>query len=131
MCMIHRFVFVSTFYYMARTKKTVTHYDIAVTRLSAIKSIDAKLDLGNGISVEVYEKFINDLREKLNAYNTMLSQIDAQLNEINEADKELRDYSERLLLGIASKYGKNSNEYEQAGGTKKNERKKTPKKTDE
>jgi uncharacterized protein YukE len=114
---------------MARSKKTVTHYDIAVTRLSAIKSIDAKLDLGNGINLEVYEKSINELREKVNAYNTLLSQIDAQLNDINEADKQLRDYSERMLTGIASKYGKNSNEYEQAGGTKKSERKKPVKKT--
>jgi uncharacterized protein YukE len=114
---------------MARSKKTVTHYDVAVTRLSAVKSIDAKLDLGNGINVEVYERQINDLRDKLNAYNTMLSQVDAQLNEINELDKVLRDYSERMLAGIASKYGKNSNEYEQAGGKKKSERKRPSKKT--
>lgn len=102
---------------------------MAVTRLSAVKSIDAKLDLGNGINVEVYEQQINDLRDKLNAYNTMLSQVDAQLNEINELDKVLRDYSERMLAGIASKYGKNSNEYEQAGGKKKSERKRPSKKT--
>ena len=113
---------------MARSKKTVTHYDTAVTRLSAIKSIDAKLDLGNGIDVSTYEKQINDLRDRLNAYNTMLSQIDAQLNDINELDKTLRDYSERILAGIASKYGKNSNEYEQAGGKKKSERKRPSKK---
>ena len=114
---------------MARTKKTATHYDIAVTRLSAIKSIDAKLDLGNGINIEVYEKLIHELRDKVNTYNTMLSQLDAQLNTINETEKELRDYSERLLLGVASKYGKNSSEYEQAGGTKKSDRKKFTKKS--
>jgi uncharacterized protein YukE len=114
---------------MARLKKTTSHYDVAVTRLSAIKSIDPKLDLGNGINVETYEKNINELRDKINAYNTLLSQIDAQLNDINATDKELRDYSERMLTGIASKYGKNSNEYEQAGGVKKSERKKPAKKT--
>jgi uncharacterized protein YukE len=114
---------------MARLKKTVSHYDVAVTRLSAIKSIDPKLDLGNGINVEVYERNINELRDRINTYNTLLSQIDAQLNEIQALDKELRDYSDRMLTGVASKYGKNSNEYEQAGGKKKSERKKTVKKT--
>lgn len=113
---------------MARLKKTASHYDVAVTRLSAIKSIDAKLDLGNGINVDTYEKNINDLRDKINAYNTLLSQVDAQLNVIMADDKALRDYSERMLTGVASKYGKNSNEYEQAGGTKKSERKKPVKK---
>lgn len=113
---------------MARLKKTVTHYDVAVTRLSAIKSIDARLDLGNGIDVVAYEKRINDLRDKLNAYNTLLSQVDAHLNDILVLEKDLRDYSERMLTGIASRYGKNSNEYEQAGGKRKSERKKPAKK---
>lgn len=114
---------------MARLKKTSSHYDVAVTRLSAIKSIDSKLDLGNGIDVETYEKNISSLRDKINAYNTLLSQIDAQLNVIIEEDKQLRDYSDRMLTGIASRFGKNSNEYEQAGGTRKDERKKAVKKT--
>ena len=35
----------------------------------------------------------------------------------------MRDLNERALDGVASKYGKNSNEYEQAGGTRKSERK--------
>lgn len=113
---------------MARLKKTSSHYEAAVTRLSAIKSIDTKLDLGNGINVETYEKNIASLRDRINIYNTLLSQIDAQLNVIMEEDKALRDYSDRILTGIASKYGKNSNEYEQAGGTKKNERKRVTKK---
>lgn len=113
---------------MARLKKTYSHYDTAVTRLSAIKSIDVKLDLGNGLSVDAYEKAITEFRDKINAYNTMLSQIDALLNEINDSEKSLKDLSERMLIGVAAKYGKNSNEYEQAGGVKKSERKRSPRK---
>jgi uncharacterized protein YukE len=116
---------------MARLKKTYTHYNSALTRLSAIKSIDAKLDLGNGLTVDTYEKAITEFSDKVNAYNTMLSQIDALLNEINDAEKSLKDLSERMLIGVAAKYGKNSNEYEQAGGVKKSERKKIVRKTTE
>jgi hypothetical protein len=113
---------------MARLKKTYSHYELAVTRLSAIKSIDAKLDMGSGLNVDAYEKSITDLRDKINAYNTMLSQIDTLLNGINDAEKGLKDLSERMLIGVAAKYGKNSNEYEQAGGVKKSERKRSPRK---
>jgi uncharacterized protein YukE len=113
---------------MARLKKITSHYDAAVTRLAAMKSIDEKLDLGNGLTVEAYEKSIDALRDKINAYNTMLSELDRQLSEINESEKALQDYSDRMLTGVAAKYGKNSNEYEQAGGVKKSNRKRSPRK---
>ena len=35
----------------------------------------------------------------------------------------MRDYSERILLAVAVKYGRDSNEYEMAGGVRKSERK--------
>lgn len=112
---------------MARKKKTVTHYDDAITRLSALKSIDSNLDLGNGLTVGMYEAQITDLRNKLNDYNTQLSLLDAQLNDVLESEKTLKDWSERMLAGVAAKYGKNSNEYEKAGGVKKSEYKKATK----
>lgn len=41
------------------------------------------------------------------------------------AQKEVvKDWNERVLTGVATKYGKNSNQYEMAGGKKKSERKK-------
>ncbi|MBK6977185.1 MAG: hypothetical protein IPH28_08905 [Cytophagaceae bacterium] len=32
--------------------------------------------------------------------------------------KALNDLSERMLIGVVSKFGKNSNQYQMAGGTK-------------
>ena len=34
----------------------------------------------------------------------------------------MADTSERMLAGVAAKYGRDSTEYEMAGGTKKSER---------
>ena len=113
---------------MARVKKTSSHYEKAVVRLASLKSIDANLDLGNGLTVAGYEQSIKSFRSAVDDYNSMLSQLDLLLNKIQESEKGLQDLSERMLTGVATKYGKNSNEYEQAGGTKKSERKK-PKKT--
>ena len=45
------------------------------------------------------------------------------------AEKAIRDLSERMLAGVASKYGKDSSEYEMAGGTRKSERKRPTRKT--
>jgi hypothetical protein len=109
---------------MARLKKSTSHYEVAVTRLAGLKSISPTLDLGNGLTVAVYEASIDNLREKLDTYNTTLSIVDSQRNSVQEAEKQLRDLSERMLTGVAAKHGKDSNEYEKAGGVRKSERKK-------
>lgn len=108
---------------MSRRKKSVSHVEQAVTRLAALKSIDVKMDLGNGLDILKYETAIKDLQAKLERYNTTLSLVDEQLNQAEASELALRDLSERMLAGVASKYGKNSDEYEKAGGKKKSERK--------
>jgi CII-binding regulator of phage lambda lysogenization HflD len=107
---------------MSRMKKTVSHVEQAVTRLAALKSIDVKMDMGNGLDIPKYETAIKDLQTKLERYNTTLSMVDEQLNQVQVSELTLRDLSERMLAGVASKYGKNSDEYEKAGGKKKSER---------
>jgi hypothetical protein len=42
---------------------------------------------------------------------------------VDDAEKTLRDMSERMLTGVATKYGKDSDEYEKAGGVRKRDRK--------
>jgi len=46
----------------------------------------------------------------------------------NVPEKELRDLSSLMLSGVKVKYGRDSNEYEMAGGTRLSERKKSKKK---
>lgn len=103
--------------------------DRAKTRASALKSIDANLDLGNSVSVMEFDKIINETLLTLDKYNSLLSQIDKLYNDFQEQNLVVKDLSERLLAGVGSKYGKNSNEYEMAGGKKKSERKKPARKT--
>lgn len=115
---------------MAR-KKLVRVRDLekGITRLSAVKSIDAALDLGNGITIPNYETEINALATKLSAYNTALSTIDDLYNGCIAQIAVLKDWNERILMGVATMYGKDSSQYEMAGGKRKSECKKlTPKK---
>ena len=116
---------------MARRKLArVFDLEKGTTRLAAVKSIDAALDLGNNINVTVYETELNLLRTKLNTYNTTLSTIDDLYNACLVQIDVVKDLNERILTGVATKYGKNSTQYEMAGGKKKSERKKPAKKTE-
>lgn len=94
-------------------------------RLAGLKSIDANLDLGNGLTVKEYEKKIGNANTTLEEYNTTLSIADEKLNIFETDEKTLKDFHERVLLAVGAIYGKDSVEYEKAGGTRKSERRKT------
>jgi uncharacterized protein YciW len=109
---------------MARMKKQSSpKIDQAATRAAGLKSIDATLDLGNGMTLTAYQAAITDAQGKLAAYNTKLSEVDEAQNAFSVAEKNIADLSERMLAGTAARYGKNSDQYEMAGGTRKSERK--------
>jgi hypothetical protein len=110
---------------MARRKLSrVLDLEKGNTRLAAVKSIDPALDLGNGITVPNYQTQVQLLATKLASYNTALSTIDDLYNQCIAQIDVLKDWNERVLTGVATKYGKNSSQYEMAGGKKKSERKK-------
>jgi len=113
---------------MPRRKKSSRILIQAEKRLASIQSIDANLDLGNGITVQGYQQIIETLRQKVTTYNEQVSLLDQASNGITVAEKVARDYSELVLLAVATKYGKDSDEYEMAGGTRKSERKRPTRK---
>ena len=92
-------------------------------RMTGFKSIDPKIDLGNGISAKAFTDKVNDLQQMLDAYNTLLADADALKNRLTTTEKALSEYSERVLLAVAVKYGKDSDEYERTGGVRRSERK--------
>ena len=108
---------------MARKKRTSRVLVNAESRNAGLRSIHKDLDLGNGLTLSEYTRLIEDMRTKLSEYNAALSVVDKACNAVHECEQVLRDYSEVMLLGVAAKYGKNSNEYEMAGGVRKSERK--------
>ena len=115
---------------MARRKLArVLDLEKGTIRLAAVKSIDPNLDLSNNITVANYEAQIDLTRNKLAVYNTTLSTIDDLYNECIKEIDILKDWNVRVLTGVATKYGKNSSQYEMAGGVKSDERKKNKPKT--
>ncbi len=107
---------------MSRKKKVSRITEDANARLAGIKSIDPHLDLGNGLSAEIYASKIEATANSLNDYNTSLSISDEKLGVYEANELDLRDFHERILLTVGGRYGKNSAEYEMAGGKKKSDR---------
>jgi hypothetical protein len=50
--------------------------------------------------------------------------VDEKQSEVIAKEKHLRDLHERMLMGVAARHGRDSIEYEKAGGIRKSERKK-------
>ena len=109
---------------MSRLKRTSKELEKAQERANNLKSIDAALDLGSGLTLAAYQAAIGGLQAKLEAYNNQISLLDAQANDLKAEEKSVAALSERMLDGISVKFGKDSNAYEQAGGVRKSERKK-------
>ena len=107
---------------MGRLKRTSKILDRANARAAGLRSIGA-LDFGNGLTSASYEQAIADAQAKLDDYNQTLSSLDEKANNLAAAEKTLQDFSERFLAGVAARFGKDSSEYEKAGGVRKSERK--------
>jgi hypothetical protein len=89
--------------------------------MANLKAIDPALDLGNGLTVAVFNAQIMEMQTALETYNALLAQADAAGNALNAVEKNLSTLSTRMLAGVGVKYGKDSSEYEMAGGTRTSE----------
>jgi hypothetical protein len=101
----------------------------AQKRATNLKAVDPNLDLGDGLTVAAFEGEIAAVQEALEKYNKLLAKADAAANELNELEKKLGTLSgSRMLAGVGVKYGKDSSEYEMAGGVRTSEIKRGGKK---
>lgn len=111
---------------MARIKKQSSGpLELAAARAAGLKSIDPALDLGNGLTLAAYIALIESVSAKLSTYNTTLSQVDEASNAFQAEERKLADMSDRVLAGVAARYGRDSDQYEMAGGTKKSDRRRS------
>ncbi len=109
---------------MTQRKRNSMSLTKAERRIEGMQTINPQLDFSNGFSIATYNTKVIELREKLAAYNQAQTIADKTHNALIEAERELNTYSEQMLLNVASHYGKNSDEYEMAGGTRRSDRKK-------
>lgn len=116
---------------MPRLKKASDVIDKAASRLSQLRSISPNLDLGKGMTVQAFSDVIATARDRVSAYNTTLSHLNADRAAMQEAEKAVSEMSEKMLIGVAFEYGKDSSEYSMAGGVRKSQRKRPARKATE
>ncbi len=107
---------------MPRAKRTSRVLAKAQLRASGLKAIDPNIDFGDANSLKNMIQQIEQLNAKLDTHNTALAVIDASRTDIEQLEKNLSALSEKMLLAVAVKYGKDSREYEMAGGVRKSDR---------
>jgi hypothetical protein len=95
----------------------------ATTRANKLSEIKPDLVLGS-LTLANYQVKVKAAQAALDHYNGLLTQADLESDQFDDLEAELKDLSERMLTGVATEYGKDSPEYEAAGGVRKSERKK-------
>jgi hypothetical protein len=113
---------------MGRRRKAESRsMEIAKKRIAGLQSIDPALDFGSGKSIVGYLEKLATAETNLNVYNTKLAELDELLNNFMLASKELSAFNTEMLAAVKALYGRDSNEYEKAGGTRYSERKRPQK----
>ncbi|UBF24993.1 hypothetical protein K9N68_25635 [Kovacikia minuta CCNUW1] len=107
---------------MPRQNRTSRMLEKAEIRIAGLKAIDPQLDFGDSHTITYFSDLIEQLRTKLDAHNTALAVVDSSRTEIEMLEKTVGELAEKMLLGVAFKYGKDSREYEMAGGVRKSDR---------
>lgn len=114
---------------MARAKRSSAVLETARQRLAGLKSITPAPDFGASLKLSDYEQEINEFNDDLDHYNQVLSSLDELLNNLEAKETRLRDKNKRMLTATGAQFGTNSSAYEQAGGTRDDERKSNKNKT--
>jgi hypothetical protein len=114
---------------MNKLKTTSTALAKAQQRLIGLRWIDENLDFGNGLSVSAYQTAIAAMQDSLEVYNNAQMAIAAAKQAMAAADKNLAQLNERVLVSVASKYGRDSIEYKKSGGIPSSERKRPTSRT--
>ncbi|MEH2332245.1 hypothetical protein [Nostoc sp.] len=107
---------------MSRKKRTSRTLEKAQLRSAGLKSIVPNIKFDENYSLEKLIESIDQLRNKIDVYNTALSVVDSSKTEIEEMEKNLSQLSEKMLMVVGIKYGKDSREYEMAGGVRYSDR---------
>ena len=113
---------------MARRQRSSSTLEAATHRLAGLTTITPVPDFGSGLTLAAYSGLIDDLSVKLNNYNKSVTTTDELLNQVESAEQALGEFSRRILAAAEAHYGPDSNQYQQAGGTRTRDRRRIPKK---
>ncbi|MEH2194902.1 MAG: hypothetical protein V7K98_19980 [Nostoc sp.] len=107
---------------MPRTKRSSRILEKAEFRVAGLKAIDPNINFNDTYNLQNLSQLIENFHNTLDNYNAAIAMIDSSRKKLDEMEKNLSQVSDKMLMGVGFKYGKNSNEYELAGGVRDSER---------
>lgn len=103
----------------------------AEIKLTALKNFDDSNGFvinygssGENLSSAEYSEKLSKCNELRNALNTILEDADEKKDQLNKEVIELGRIGSQFLAAVKARFGEDSTEYDQMGGTKKSKRKK-------
>ncbi|BAZ01894.1 hypothetical protein NIES37_59010 [Tolypothrix tenuis PCC 7101] len=107
---------------MARKQRTSRILEKAQFRVTRIKVFDPNITFDDNCNLQNLTQLIQQFQTMLNEYNDAMAVIDSSRTRLDEIEKSLSLISDKMLVGVGLKYGKDSSEYELAGGVKESDR---------
>jgi hypothetical protein len=107
---------------MTRRKRSSRILEKAEFRVAGLKAIDPNINFDDTYNLQNLTQLIYNFHNMLDEYNAAIAMIDSSRKKLDEMEKNLSQVSDKMLMGVGFKYGKNSNEYELAGGVRDSER---------
>ncbi|HIK03472.1 MAG TPA: hypothetical protein IGS40_01965 [Trichormus sp. M33_DOE_039] len=107
---------------MARKKRSSRILEKAEFKVAGLKAIDPNLNFDDTCNLQKLTQLIDQFHNMLDDYNAAIAMIDSSKKKLDETEKNLAQISDKMLMGVGFKYGKNSSEYELAGGVRDSER---------
>ncbi|MBN3907484.1 MAG: hypothetical protein HWQ35_13250 [Nostoc sp. NMS1] len=107
---------------MTRRKRSSRILEKAEFRVAGLKAIDPNINFNDTYNLQNLTQLIDNFHNMLDDYNAAIAMIDSSRKKLDEMEKTLSQVSDKMLMGVGFKYGKNSNEYELAGGVRDSER---------
>lgn len=107
---------------MSRRKRSSRILEKAEFRVAGLKAIDPKINFDDTCNLQNLTQLIEQFHNMLDDYNAAIAMIDSSKKKLDETEKTLGQVSDKMLMGVGFKYGKNSTEYELAGGVRDSDR---------
>ncbi|MEH2071763.1 MAG: hypothetical protein V7K47_27030 [Nostoc sp.] len=107
---------------MSRQKRSSRILEKAQFRVAGLKAIDPNINFDDTYNLRNLTQLIENFHNMLDNYNADIAMIDSSRKKLDEMEKTLGHVSDKMLTWVGCKYGKNSNEYELAGGVRDSER---------
>ncbi len=112
-----------------KKRSTSLEQEKAQSRLDGTKQFENPINFGRGLTEADYTTQITLVDTLTKEYNSMLIKADGISTQLDQAEKDLAELSKRFLNAVGAKYGYDSVEYEKAGGVRKSDYKRTPRKS--